>query len=417
MEKIIQNLKKIVNLDNIEQNIKKYKYIAAVVCTAILLLSYSYIKETRVSKKVSIKLKPNFDNSRIISNRKSAYLDKNRQYNENLRTVLGSIDEQKQTIALLKEELNRLKDNAHREPSSEKEITKEDTKPEVTIDNAGIKSGAEKLEYVDSKIPGPSIVSGGGGKTIVSRRRVKKTRDRLVFPVKLKRETPSFVGVPVPSGSHVKGKVLAGARVAQGKTIPFLIQLDYSYVTPNHKYLDLSGCFIIAKGESDLSTERLELQPDLISCVNDKNETFEQKISGWAVDDSDNNFALDAKLISKRGRVASMAFLASIVKGVSESIKLAQTTQIRTPLGGKDQVINGNSSKYIAAGGASEASNMVAQWYLEHAKNLLPTLEVGSGRDVWLVLSKSFKIPMKFYKEFNIKKGAKNEENINSIGI
>jgi hypothetical protein len=36
---------------------------------------------------------------------------------------------------------------------------------------------------------------------------------------------------------------------------------------------------------------------------------------------------------------------------------------------------------------------MVAQWYLEQAKELLPSIGVGSGQDVFVVMLDSIKVP------------------------
>jgi hypothetical protein len=55
--------------------------------------------------------------------------------------------------------------------------------------------------------------------------------------------------------------------------------------------------------------------------------------------------------------------------------------------------------KYALAGGASNAAGMVAQWYLQHAQNLAPTVAVGSGRDVWIVIKDKVSLPEEFFKK------------------
>ena len=102
---------------------------------------------------------------------------------------------------------------------------------------------------------------------------------------------------------------------------------------------------------------------------------------------------------SKQGRVATMAFLASIVDGVGKAVQAAQTTQSTNALGGSSSVLTGDTGKYVMAGGASNAAGMVAQWYLQQAQNLAPTVSVGSGRDVWIVMKDKVNLPEEFFKK------------------
>ncbi len=108
---------------------------------------------------------------------------------------------------------------------------------------------------------------------------------------------------------------------------------------------------------------------------------------------------------SKQDRVAAMAFLSSVVEGVGKAIQQAQTTQQTTPLGGSQSVMTGSSAEYLAAGGASNAASMVTQWYLKQAQNLLPTINVGSGQDVWIVMTDTVKLPNDYFRK-NLKGGA-----------
>ena len=218
----------------------------------------------------------------------------------------------------------------------------------------------------------------------------------IAFPVKGDSKSE---GVILPAGSYVKAKILTGVDVPEGKTYPVLMVLDFSYVAPNDHKIDLSGCFMIAKAEGDLSTERVQMQASKMSCVSKRGKMFEREINGFIADDKDGSFAMQGKVNSKQGRVASMAFLASVVDGVGKAVQAAQTTQSTNPLGGSSSVLTGDSGKYIAAGGASNAAGQVAQWYLQQAQNLAPTVSVSSGRDVWIVMKDKVSLPEEFFKK------------------
>lgn len=134
---------------------------------------------------------------------------------------------------------------------------------------------------------------------------------------------------------------------------------------------------------------------------------FEREVNGFVADDKDNSFAVMGSVNSKQDRVAAMAFLSSIVEGVGKAIQQAQTTQNITPMGGAQSVVTGNGAEYLAAGGASNAAAIVTQWYLKQAQNLLPTINVGSGQDVWVIMQDTVKLPNDYFRK-NIK-GGQNE--------
>lgn len=226
----------------------------------------------------------------------------------------------------------------------------------------------------------------------------------ISFPVK-EVSLDKTSGVVIPPGSYVKAKVMTGVEAPEGKTYPVLLQLDYAYIVPNKKRLDLSGCFMIVKSQGDLSTERVQMQASKLSCVSPDGKMFERDVSGFVADDKDNSFAVIGSVNSKQDRVAAMAFLSSVAEGVGKAIQQAQTTQSMNPLGGTSSIVTGSSMAYLGAGGASNAAGMVTQWYLQQAQKLLPTINIGSGQDVWVVMQETVRLPNEYFRK-NLKGGS-----------
>ena len=233
----------------------------------------------------------------------------------------------------------------------------------------------------------------------------------LSFPVKGE-EAPTL-GITLPAGSYVRAKMLTGVAAPEGRPYPVLLQLDYAHVLPNRKRLDLAGCFMVVKAQGDLSTERVQMQATKMSCVGRDGRMFERDIAGFVADDKDNNFAVAGEVVSKQDRVAVMAFLSSVVEGVGKAVQQAQTTQQVTPLGGSQSVLTGDEQRYIAAGGASNAAAMVSQWYLKQAQGLLPTINVNSGQNVWVVMQDSVSLPRDYFK--NAEKGGNLEDSYSYV--
>ena len=141
------------------------------------------------------------------------------------------------------------------------------------------------------------------------------------------------------------------------------------------------------------------MQATKISCVSKSGRMFEKDMNGFIADSKDNSFAVMGNVNSKQDRVASMAFLSSVVEGVGKAIQQAQTTTQTNALGGSSSIISGDQGKYIAAGGVGNAASQVTQWYLKHAQSLLPTINVGSGQDVWIVTQESVELPNWYFRK------------------
>ena len=235
-----------------------------------------------------------------------------------------------------------------------------------------------------------------------SRRNFQKPKKNLgpqvvSFPVKKEEKKEPIV--TLPAASFVKGRILTGVDAPSGKAYPALVVLDYAFAAPNNYRVDLSGCAMITKAQGDLSTERVQMQLDKLSCVSPfTGKMFERKVNGYVADQHDNSFALRGKVISKRKGAMTAAFLSSIVEGLSKSIQQKQTTSTVNPLGGSQSVVTGDQTKYMVAGGLASGASQITQWYLNHAKSLLPTIRVGAGRDIWLVVTDTVELPNEYFK-------------------
>jgi hypothetical protein len=72
------------------------------------------------------------------------------------------------------------------------------------------------------------------------------------------------------------------------------------------------------------------------------------------------------------------------------------TTTIATGgVGGVATAQNVTGDKLLYYGGKSvaEPASLIANWYLKYAEALVPSIAVGSGRDVWIVLLDTVRVP------------------------
>lgn len=214
----------------------------------------------------------------------------------------------------------------------------------------------------------------------------------ITFPVAVAREDKP-IGVVIPTGSYVKAKVVGGVQVPMGETYPALLQLDYAFIVPNNRRIDLSGCFIVAKAEGDFSTERMQMSPHSMTCYNKSGMYFKRdKLVGWAADTKDNDFALRADVNLNQGRVAQTAFAKALVDGLGQSLERNTKS-----MGGKG--IDDQAPTVVLKDSGQQVGSMVADFYLTYLKGLRPTMRASSGRDTWLVLGSDVELPYDFFKK------------------
>ena len=390
-------------VSRVKKAIPNYKdYLPYVIVTLsvifLYVLSEMMNKEDRIyHQKESI----SFEGGRIIENGKGIYDMKE-------KVLTRRVNEMESTLKFISESLQKLYDRIEAQ-DSKKDQESPSSVPSETVEEKteasplnSSPSPYEKVVFSDPSDnfqinsvtsppkrydqPSPLALTNG----------LSKSRNLgpsvISFPVQA--TTPEKeMTVKIPVGSYLKAKLLTGVEASESRPVPVLLQADYFFVGPNKSKVDLSGCFIIAKSQGNLSIERVEMQADKISCVSKSGRMFERELNGFVADGNDSSFGIAGLVNSKQSRVASVAFLSSIVQGIGNAIQQAQTSTQTNALGGTNSVITGEQAQYMAAGGVSNAASLVTNWYLRHAQNLLPTINIGSGQDVWLVLQDTVELP------------------------
>lgn len=220
----------------------------------------------------------------------------------------------------------------------------------------------------------------------------------LVFAVSAAALDEAVAGreTAVPLGSYVKARILTGVEANTLEAYPVLLQLDYAFVGPNRTRIDLSHCFMVAKAKANLSTERVLGETQDLSCVRQNNEVVTRKARGYVAGE-DSTFGVAGDLISRQGQVLLAAVVASLARSAGEAVSQAQTTTsiVTGGVGGvaSAQNVTGDKLAYYGGRAVTEPAAMIANWYLEYAKQLVPSIAVGSGRDVWIVLLDTVRVP------------------------
>ena len=383
-----------------------------------LLVGIIYIFSILMSNETHVyhhKKNVNFQGGRIVGSGKAIYQRKEKIISKRFVKV-------EKTLKLLNnaiDKLNRLALDKSETKSKEKENSKEESSKDLSKiqekQNQETKVHGEKVEFSQaasdlsvSRVKSNSNYEGIRP-TLKTKKRLSYNKKRfqgpstISFPVQSTKRLKKD-GIKLPAGSYLRAKLLTGVEASESQPVPVLLQADYFFVGPNKTKVDLSGCFIIAKSKGNLSIERVEMQASKISCVSKSGRMFERDLNGYVADSLDTSFGIVGKVNSKQSRVAGMGFLSSIVQGVGSAIQQAQTTSQTNSLGGSSSVVTGNQAKHMVAGGVGNAASLVTNWYLKQAQNLLPTINVGSGQDVWIIINDTVDLPAWYFRRAKSKK-------------
>mgnify|MGYP000876610905 CR=1 FL=1 len=384
---------KFINLSKLKQFLTKMQSSPAglIPLGFVALILLTYLISKRQDKKVVTyqnqvssfnKAKTISANNEIYQRKDRIYVNKVQNLEEKLEIITNKVSEyEKQIKSLAKKEKETHKKLEQK--LKEAPFLKQEVHPPVRNFNK-----TKKVKVYEEN---------PGGKKKIDRKRLRKGPGIISFPVK-KKTRAKKLGVQIPSGSFVKGKMLTGVEAPEGKTLPVLMQASYAFVGPNKSRVDLSGCFIIAKSTGNLSIERVEMQATKISCVSRSGKMFERPLNGYVADGKDNSFAVMGVVNSKRDRVASMSFLSSVVSGIGKALSKAQTKSTKNEDGATSTEVTGSQADYISGAGANQAASSVTNWYLQHAQGLLPTINIGSGQDVWIIMQESVSLPNWYFK-------------------
>jgi conjugal transfer pilus assembly protein TraB len=220
-------------------------------------------------------------------------------------------------------------------------------------------------------------------------------KEPLIFTVSSK-AIDSYNTTVLPTGSYVKTRVLTGVEANDKEAYPMLLQADYAFVGPNRSKIDMTGCFFIAKAKGNLSIERVLGEITELSCVRSNGEHFKRTVKGFIAGE-DSTFGIAGELISKQGQVLTAAIIANLAKGAGEAIALKQQEQ-QIAVGNAGAAatatnVTGSTGAFVAGRAVADASTIIAQWYLNYATSLIPSIAVGSGRDVWIVMLDNTNVP------------------------
>lgn len=209
-------------------------------------------------------------------------------------------------------------------------------------------------------------------------------------------------GYYLAPGTIISGMLLTGLDAptkedAKGDPFPALISVDREAILPNEATFDLRECFVIAAGYGDMSSERVYLRAETLSCVAGSGRVIEAPLAGYAAGE-DGKAGLRGRLVSKQGKLIARSLAAGFLEGLSGAFDVSPVPVISTTSDSDSleykNVYSGRALRGAAASGSSKALERVASFYLKLAQEMFPVLEVDAARRADIILTRGLSLDL-----------------------
>lgn len=250
----------------------------------------------------------------------------------------------------------------------------------------------------------PPVRSVGPEDPMNSNAQGKKERTLQIYTVenkpKIEADDESET-VYLPTGTLIKAVTLNGAVGATGmnnKKDPFPImgRIQSEAILPNGKYVDISECFVSVSGYGELSSERMMLRGERISCMAENDNYIDVSLPAF-VNGEDGKAGLHGVLVLRSGALLARTTAAGFLSGLGEAFDTSQvpTLQTGTNVGSKvpyQQNFSDGALQHGAASGMSKSFEKISEYYMGLADQMFPVIEIEPGRQVDIFLTAGIKL-------------------------
>lgn len=210
----------------------------------------------------------------------------------------------------------------------------------------------------------------------------------------------------VPPNAYVRARVLVGVDAATGVTSntdpkPVLFRLTGPavHVGANGQYqtTDLTGCVVNGAAYGELSSEKVYIRLQRISCPAGNRQFSVATVEGYA--SHLGKAGVRGNVISREGGLTGRAMIAGTLQGLGNSLSSYTdrlTNSIGIGAGGALTAPEPPRAGDVAAGaagaGVANAAEMLADYYINRAEQYQPVIEMPTGIEVELVFLSGFEI-------------------------
>jgi len=199
----------------------------------------------------------------------------------------------------------------------------------------------------------------------------------------------------IPSGAFAQAVLIGGVDAstsiqASSNPQPVLLRITTKGNLPRRFSSDLKGCRVLAATYGDLSSERVNMRLERMSCIERKTgEVIDIKVSGYVAGE-DGRAGLRGTVVDKAGPIVRNAAIGGFLGGISSLLGGAKSPVTFSPMSGLAQTNPLSTQAMLKQGaskGAANALEKYADFYIKRAEQLQPVIQVQAGRVVDIVFT------------------------------
>ena len=199
----------------------------------------------------------------------------------------------------------------------------------------------------------------------------------------------------IPAGAFAQGILLGGVDAstsiqASSDPRPILLRLTNAGTLPRKFRSDLKGCHVLAATYGDLSSERVFMRLEKLTCVERKTgEVVEMDVQGYVAGE-DGRAGLRGRLVDRSTENMRNVMVGGFFSSVGKFLGQPRTPLLFTPTTGMAQTNPLTSSEILkqsAGNGMSGALDKYAEFYIKRAEQMQPVIQVAAGRKADIVFT------------------------------
>jgi conjugal transfer pilus assembly protein TraB len=211
----------------------------------------------------------------------------------------------------------------------------------------------------------------------------------------------------IPAGAFARAILLGGVDAsasiqASSDPRPALLRLTDAGTLPRKFRSDLKGCHALAACYGDISSERVFMRLEKLTCTERKTgEIIEVKVQGYVAGE-DGRTGVRGTVVDRAGESMRNAMMGGFISGVGDFLSKSHNAVTFSPIAGLAQTNPmgmGEMLKHGAGKGVNSALDKYADFYIKRAEQVQPVIQVGAGRQVDIVFTEGVSIGDSVYRQ------------------
>ena len=228
----------------------------------------------------------------------------------------------------------------------------------------------------------------------------------------------------IPAGAFAKAVLLGGVDASTSISSssdprPVLLRVMDTGTLPRKFKSDLKDCHVLASSYGDISSERVFMRLEKLTCTERKTgEISETVVSGYVAGE-DGRAGVRGVLADRAGEMMRNSLVGGFFGGMAKFLTQAQNPMTFTPVAPFGQTNPLSHEQMLKAGagqGTSSALERYADFYIKRAEQMQPVLQVAAGREVNIVFTEGTAFGETAYKNaYSKTRNRKRQETVRNV--